>query len=133
MEDEIRQFDIPKILYFQKFHLNTYTGSWDDGFFNYIIKPELTDYPEGVEPEDGENPPTKLTVKVWYGLKCSDLSETVAETEFVVLSRKQEGLDAIENVRSWLFEQYGVYCENRTEIRQNAVSQRPAAEHTERK
>lgn len=133
MEDEIRQFDVPKILYFQKNHLNTYTGSWDDGFFNYIIKPELVDFPEGVEPEDGEDPPTKLNVKIWYGLKCSELSETAAETDFVILSRKQEGLDGIENVRQWLFEQYNVYRENRLHIIEDSTKAKPVAEHTKRK
>lgn len=130
MEDELRQFDIPKILYFQKNHLNTYTGSCDDGYFNYIITPALTDFPDGVTPEDDENPPVKLNVKVWYGLKCSTLSETVAETDFVVLSRKQDGLDGIENVRRWLEEQYAVYHKNRVQIKADSTAVRPVAEHS---
>ncbi len=78
--EKSRYFEIPKYFYFES--KNTISGS--SGSFNYIIG--LT--------EDS------LHVKIWYGIYCSEISETAAEGDF------EKSESGYRKMVCWLDEQY---------------------------
>lgn len=84
----LRDFPLPGIHFF--ISGNPFTGSFKG--LNYKVIPVKADEEKDID--------SHLTVSVWYGMLCSDLSEIQAVAEFPL------DIDGLAQAEAWLAEQY---------------------------